>query len=179
MDVLASASKHASEWVIIGKFGRPQGLKGFVRIISFTEPSDNILQYPDWFIRKKGQAWQPLKRANAQVTPQYILAQVDGYTSREAISLLTNLDIAVPREELPQLADGEYYWHELIGMRVMHSTGATLGLVDSIQETGANDVLVVIDNDNKKRLIPYLLDDVILEINKNTQTITTCWDLDF
>jgi 16S rRNA processing protein RimM len=177
------------EWVIVGKFGRPQGLKGLIRVISFTAPSDNILQYPDWSIQKKGTIWQPVKRLDERVTPQRILTQIDGYTTREAISELTNVEIAVPGQALPPLNAETYYWHELIGMRVIHHTGVSMGIVDSVMETGSNDVLVVIHSpDNvdghdaqpsKRRLIPYLLDDVIQKINKQSREITVCWDLDF
>jgi 16S rRNA processing protein RimM len=168
------------EWVIVGKFGRPQGIKGFVRVISFTEPSDNILQYPDWFIQKKDNTWQHVKRLDTQVSPKYLCVQIDGYPSREAIAELTHASIAVPASALPQLSADEYYWHELIGMQVKHHTGIVMGEVDSILKTGANDVLVVIDNQHqKRRLIPYLLDDVIQSINKNSREITVCWDLDF
>ncbi|MDX2346918.1 MAG: ribosome maturation factor RimM [Legionella sp.] len=174
MDVLES------EWVIVGKFGRPQGIKGLIRVISFTEPSDNILQYPDWFIQKQGGTWQAVKRLDERVTPKHVLAQINGYTSREAIAELTNLEIAIPADTLPTLDQGEYYWSELKGMRVIHQTGVIMGVVDSVLETGANDVLVVVDETHqKRRLIPYLLGDVIQDINKNSREITVCWDLDF
>ncbi|MCH9755657.1 MAG: ribosome maturation factor RimM [Gammaproteobacteria bacterium] len=172
MDVLTP------EWVVVGKFGRPQGIKGLVRITSFTEPRDNILQYPDWSIQMPGAVWQRVTRLEERITPQHILAQIEGYTSREAVSALTNIEIAVPKETLPALNAGEYYWHELIGMRVIHNNGTTLGMVDSVLETGSNDVLVVVDN-KKRRLIPYLLDDVIQKINKDSREITVCWDVDF
>jgi 16S rRNA processing protein RimM len=169
-----------SEWIIIGKFGRPQGIKGLVRVISFTEPRDNILQYPDWFIQKQGSAWQKIDRLDERVNPQHILAQIDGYATREAISQLTNIDIAVQKTTLPELNTGEYYWHELIGMRVIHNTGAILGIVDSILDTGANDVLVIIDKENnKKHLVPYILNDVVQNISKTNREMTVCWDLDF
>ncbi len=167
------------EWVVVGKFGRAQGIKGLVRVISFTKPRDNILQYPEWFIKKPGATWQAIKRLEERVMPQHVLAQVEGYTSREDVSLLTNLEIAVPREVLPDLESGEHYWHDLIGMRVTHETGIDLGVVDSMLETGSNDVLVVVDDNKKRRLIPYLLDDVIQAVNKNNREITVCWDLDF
>ncbi len=166
------------EWVVVGKFGRPQGIKGFIRVISFTEPRDNILQYPDWSIQKQRTSWESIKRLDERVMPQHMLVQVDGYPSREAVSLLTNVEIAVLKNILPALDAGEFYWHELTGMRVIHESGAVLGIVDSLFATGSNDVLVVMD-DNKKRLIPYLLDDVILEINESNREITVRWDLDF
>jgi 16S rRNA processing protein RimM len=173
MDVLTP------EWVVIGKFGRPQGIKGQIRVTSFTEPPERILQYLDWSIKRRDTEWQTVKRIDERVTPKHILVQVPEYTTREAIAELTNLDIAVPRAALPDLNPGEYYWRDLIGMRVTQTTGASLGIVDSVLETGANDVLIVIDEQKKRTLIPYLLDSVILTIDKNTREITVCWDLDF
>jgi 16S rRNA processing protein RimM len=167
------------EWVVVGKFGRAQGIKGLVRVVSFTEPRDNILQYPEWFIRKPKATWQAIKRLTEQMTPQYVFAQIEGYNSREEVSLLTNLEIAVPREVLANLDSGEHYWHDLIGMRVIHEAGVDIGVVDSILATGSNDVLVVIDKNKKRRLIPYLLDEVIQTIDRKNREITVCWDLDF
>ena len=173
----------------MGKFGRPQGIKGLVRVNSFCTPPEQILAYPAWFFKPKGAAnWQMLKCLNVQVTPQCLLAQVAGYTTRESVAELTNLEIAVPTTALPKLLNGEYYWSDLIGMRVLHHTGVFMGFVDTLFETGANDVLVVIDDTRenkdgsrhpKKRLIPYLLDDVIQKIDKKNREIIVYWDLDF
>ncbi len=167
------------EWVILGKFGRPQGIKGFIRVNSFAEPPENILNYPEWFINPEGKTWQPIKRLNERVTGQHVLAQIEGYPSRESLFALTNAEIAIPKACLPALNEGEFYWEELAGMRVTHTSGVAMGIVKEILATGANDVLVVVDEQNKRRLIPYLLDDVIQQINKESREITVDWDLDF
>lgn len=165
-----------SAWVVVGKFGRPQGIKGFIRVNSFTEPRDNLLDYPNWFIQD-GAEWKKIERVEEQATPQYIATKFKKYATREDVAVLTNMLIAIPKADLPKLEPDTFYWHELKGMRVIHESGQPMGVVDSIFATGSNDVLVVMGD--KKRLIPYLLDDVIQEINIEAGEITVRWDLDF
>lgn len=166
----------AIERIVIGKFGRPQGIKGFVRVISFTDPPENILDYPRWSIQLRG-VWHEVAHTQDSITPQHLMTYIEGYATRERVAELTNASIAVPKEALPLLKSGEFYWHQLIGMHVMHEQGQTLGTVESIFATGSNDVLVVVGE--KRRLIPYLMDDVIQKIDTERGVITVCWDLDF
>jgi 16S rRNA processing protein RimM len=164
------------EWVVLGTFGRPQGVKGLIRVISFTEPRENILDHATWFIQKHD-VWCEIEREHDTVTVKHLLTQVKGHSSREQLAELTNTFIAVPQDTLPSLDEGTFYWHQLVGMHVIHETGETLGVVDSVFATGSNDVLVV--KGDKRRLIPYLLGDVIQEVNSERREITVCWDLDF
>lgn len=167
---------NSTDWVVIGRFGRPHGIKGFVTINSFTDPRENILQYHDWHVYLAKQ-WQPLKLFNIESNVKLILAQVEGYQTREQVATLTNADIAVNRSQLPSLTPGEYYWHELIGMQVVNNQGYVFGKVTEIMPTGANDVLVV--EGEKRYLIPYLPGQFIVDINADKQIITADWDVDF
>ncbi len=164
------------EWVVLGKFGRPQGVKGLVRVVSYTEPSENIFSYPNWFVQQQGKP-REIKRSQDTISPKHLLTQIEGCVDRTGAESLTNAFILVPQDALPRLEEGAYYWHQLVGMQVIHETGATLGTVDSVFSTGANDVLVV--QGERRRLIPYLLDDVIQEVNEDRREITVSWDLDF
>jgi 16S rRNA processing protein RimM len=164
------------DWVVVGRFCRPHGIKGFIRVLSFTEPRDNLLNFPTWYIKQR-QEWQPIERLNDEVTHKHILTQVKGYVEREDVAALTNCDIAVPRNELPELDAGEHYWHELMGMQVVDLNGESLGEVTELMMTGSNDVLVV--EGSQRYLIPYLVDEVIKRVDKTTRTITVDWDLDF
>lgn len=164
------------DWVIVGRFGRPHGIKGFVKVLSFTEPADNILQYHDWHANIKNQ-WQPLKILQVEVNDKFILVQVEGYQEREQAAYLTNVDIAVKHEQLPELQAGEYYWHQLIGMQVVNQEGIDYGQVVEVFATGSNDVLVVMGD--KRRLIPYLPGQVVLDVNDTKRVITVDWDMDF
>lgn len=163
-------------WIVVGRFGRPHGIKGFVSVHSFTEPRDNILRYTDWhaFINHN---WQPIKLLRIEVQSKSIVALVEGYPDREIAAHLTNIDIAVQRAQLEELDSGEYYWHQLIGMDVVNSKGDPFGKVIEIIPTGSNDVLVV--QGEKRHLIPYLPGQFILDINSQQKLITVDWDLDF
>ncbi|MDP3561091.1 MAG: ribosome maturation factor RimM [Legionellaceae bacterium] len=165
-----------NDWIVVGRFGRPQGLKGFIRVISFTEPQPNIMEYNPLYINVKGE-WEPLRLTGLEEHTKFILVQVDGYQQREQIASLTNKDIAIRREQLPDLPPHEFYWHELTGMKVVTLEGHCLGRVTDIIATGSNDVLVV--TGEKRHLIPYLLDDFVVKIDKDQQTITVDWDADF
>lgn len=165
-----------SNWVVIGRFGRPHGIKGFVTVQSFTDPRDNILHYTDWHVYLN-YTWQPVTLLSVEPQSKAIIAQVEGFPERELVSRLTNCEIAVQREQLAELEPGEYYWHQLIGMTVVNTKGESFGKVVEILPTGANDVLVV--QGEKKHLIPYLPGQFVLDINDSQHLITVDWDLDF
>ena len=165
-----------ANWVVIGRFGRPHGIKGFVTVHSFTEPRDNILRYTDWHVFLNN-TWQSVKVLSIEVHNKAIIAQIQGYPERELVTRLTNAEIAVQKEQLAELEPGEYYWHQLIGMKVVNSKGEPFGAVVEVMPTGANDVLVV--QGEKRYLIPYLPGHFVIEINDSQQLITVDWDLDF
>lgn len=164
------------DWVIVGRFGRPHGIKGLTSIYSYTEPMENILSYTDWFVMLKN-TWQPLKIDNIQFNNKAIIAQVEGFPEREDVAKLTNAVIGVRKEQLRSLKPGEYYWHQLIGMHVVNAQGQAFGSVVEIMPTGSNDVLVV--EGEKRHLIPYLPGECVLEVDVATKRITVEWDLDF
>lgn len=167
---------NSSDWVVVGRFGRAHGVKGFIKVHSFTEPKDNILHYANWhgWIAKK---WQPLKILQLEVHSRSILAQIEGYCEREQVAALTNVEIAISRTQLPKLNPGEYYWHELIGMQVINQNGFNFGKVTDVLPTGANDVLVV--EGDKRHLIPYRPGQFIIDIDVSQSLIQVDWDLDF
>lgn len=166
----------SSHWVIVGCFGRPHGIKGFVTVHSFTEPRENLLNYAGWhaYIDK---AWQPIHVLNIQMHHKAVLAQVEGYSDREQVAALTHVEIAVPESELEVLTSGEHYWYQLIGMQVVTPKGESLGHVTDILATGSNDVLVV--EGGKRHLIPYLPEQYIIHVDEKLRTITADWDVDF
>jgi 16S rRNA processing protein RimM len=165
-----------TNWVTVGRFGRPHGIKGFVKVHSFTDPPDNILSYAQWYAFL-GKVWQPVQLITVKAQNNGIIALVEGYADRELVTRLTNVDIGIKEECLAELAPGEFYWHELVGMRVINQQGEPFGEVIDVMPTGANDVLVV--KGEKKHLIPYLPGQVIIDINKSQQQIIVDWDMDF
>lgn len=165
-----------ASWVVIGRFGRPHGVKGFITIQSFTEPRDNILRYADWRVFLNN-TWTPIKVLSVEVHNKAIIAKIEGYPEREQVACLTNVEIAIEKEQLAALEPGEYYWHQLVGMKVINQKGDSFGVVTEIMPTGSNDVLVV--QGEKRHLIPYLPEQFVIEVNESQRVITVDWDLDF
>ncbi len=168
---------NSSEWLIVGKFGRPHGIKGFITVVSFTEPRDNILNYVDWHFYIDNQ-WTLLDITETKINNKSILVKIKNCDDRDDIARLTNIDIAVKRSQLQALNTGEYYWHELVGMHVVNEKCIMLGVVSELMATGSNDVLVI-EHEEKRHLIPFLLDDVITDVDKIKRLITVVWDEDF
>lgn len=166
----------SADWVVIGRFGRPHGLKGFITVHSFTEERDAILQYIPWYTLERGIGTRvPLLQT--EVNDKHILVQIEGMSEREDIARYTNKDIVIERAQLPVLPEDDFYWHELTGMQVINTEGIDFGQVTDMMSTGANDVMVV--TGDKRRLIPYLLDRVVLSISREKRQIRVDWDADF
>ena len=165
-----------TESVIVGRFGRPHGVKGLVSIHSFTSPIDNLLSYEPWYF-KQNNVWQPVTLLKVTKQGPKIVALVKGFETREQANLLTNLDIAVNKSVLPTLKDDEYYWHDLVGMTVVDAANTPLGEVTEIMETGSNDVLIV--KGDERHLIPWLLNETIVSVNREKKQIIVQWDSDF
>ena len=106
-----------------------------------------------------------------------VIARLQGVDSREGAAALSGMTVSVRREQLPRTAPGEYYWVDLIGLRVTTTDGAELGTVASLIETGANDVLVVAGA--RERLIPFLPERTVTCVDLEAGTLTVDWDSDF
>jgi len=153
-----------SQLLTVGRIGPVYGVKGWVRVHSYTSPPQALFDYRPWYL-KTGQGLQCLELENWQWQAKGPIAQLAGYRDRDAARALTRAEIQVEKAVLPALDPGEYYWHQLEGLEVISQFGGTerpLGRVQRLMETGANDVLVVqgseASGDRRERLIPYLPD---------------------
>lgn len=164
--------------VIIGRFGRVFGINGWIHVISFTNPQENILLYFPWHVALKGTSdpWQALTVVHQHQDEKSIRVKLKGCDSPEAAQSLVNKDIMVSRDVLPTLHPDQYYWSELEGLLVKNTQNIMLGQVDYLFETGSNDVMVV--QGNKTHWIPFL-EPVILQVNLLEGFILVDWDADF
>lgn len=164
------------KWVNLGRISGLFGVRGWVKIYSYTDPRDNILHYDPWYLKIDGQ-WQPHKLLEGQAHGKGVVAHLEGILDRDQATRYIGTDIAVTRDSMPAAQEGEYYWMDLIGLTVITINGVELGQVDHLMETGANDVLVV--KGDKERLIPYIPEQVIREIDLAASRIIVDWDPDF
>jgi len=161
--------------VIIGRINGVYGTAGWVRVFSHTRPRDNIFSYSPWLVATPD-GWEERALLEARVQGKGLIARLAGVTDRDAARALMDRDIAVYRRQLPALPEGEYYWCDLIGRRVVNLQGEDLGEVTDIRETGANDVLVV--EDGGRHLIPLVMENVVREVDPAGDRIVVDWDAD-
>jgi 16S rRNA processing protein RimM len=165
------------ELVLLGTIGKPYGLKGWVKVNSYTEPMTNIIQYQPWLLRKPNRPDHPVYISHHRLQANQLVAELSGCLTSEDARQLTGSEICVPRKQLPGLTSREFYWTDLCGLKVYTTQHHYLGIVDHLIETGSNDVLVVIEK--KRHLIPFLLDQVIKQVDLEKKTIYVDWDPDF
>ena len=170
-------SSNPNHYVVLGQVVGVFGIKGWVKIRSDTDPRDNILDYQPWYLRQ-GDAWVSQRVAANQQQSKGLIVQFGGITDRDVAAQFVGCDIAVPRDQLPAPAEGEYYWSDLIGLRVRNIAGEDLGTVTNLLETGANDVLVVRDGE-LEHLIPYVTGYYVLKVAPAEGYIEVDWQRDF
>lgn len=164
------------DWVVVGRFGRAHGIKGWITLQSFTEPQDNILTYQPLHIQIK-KTWCPIRILGHEMKGEKLLVQVEKYPSREDLSFLSNLDLAVPRSVLPKLAEDNFYLHDLIDLKVYNLDHDELGQVQEVMSTGASDILVILKG-KTKILIPLIWDVFIKSIDLDKKQIQVDWEQD-
>jgi 16S rRNA processing protein RimM len=162
--------------VVMGKIVAAQGILGWVKVQTFTEYLDSLLDYDTWYVGNE-QSWRPLQVLEADVHGKVLIAKLEGVADRTAAEKYKGQLIAVPRAELPQEEEGEYYWSDLIGLPVENLAGEKFGMVESLLETGANDVLVV-KGERGEILIPFI-ESVIREVSLKDKTIRVDWQADY
>ncbi|MDI9246144.1 ribosome maturation factor RimM [Marinobacter sp. CHS3-4] len=171
-----------SQETVIGQITSVFGVKGWLKVYSYTDPKEGILNYPNWTLIHNGQRI-PAKLEEGRRQGQGIVVRLKGISDRDVARSYCGADIQVPISELPELPEGEYYWHQLEGLTVFTVDGQCLGRVDHLIETGSNDVLVVHATresiDQRERLIPYLPDQVVKQVQLEESAMTVDWDPEF
>jgi len=171
------------EKVILAKVGAPYGIKGWLKLTPYTDNPEGIFDYESLFVQLNGQ-WQQLTVSNWRRHNNAIVFKFDQVDDRDKAQLYVNAEIAVLAADLPELADDEFYWRDLIGLSVQNLKGYDMGQVSDLLETGSNDVLVVKAKANDafgkhERLIPFLTEQVVKEINQQEKLILVDWDPGF
>jgi len=161
--------------VVAGKIGAAHGIKGWLKIFSYTDPIDNLLDYQPWWIQSAAtqDGWQKLKIVHSQVHGQALLVGFADIHDRDAAARLTNKEIYIEQKLLPKLAEGEYYWSQLEGLEVKNLQGFVFGRVTHLMETGANDVMFV--KGEKEYCLPYLPGQVIKHIDLAKNEMIVDW----
>jgi 16S rRNA processing protein RimM len=169
--------------ITLGKMGAVYGIKGWLKIHSFTDEPDAILDYFPWSL-KLGNNVQTVEITDWRKHNKGLIVKVAGIDDRDEAQAFVGSEILTSEAALPELPQGDFYWRDLIGLSVVTNKGYDLGVVTDMMETGANDVLVVKANLNdgfskKERLIPYLFEQVIESVSIENKQICVDWDPGF
>lgn len=165
------------QYIVVGKISGVFGIKGWVKVYSFTEPRENILNYSPWLLRK-GNVLKSVEVLEGNLQGKAVVAFLASITDRDKAASLGGYEIVIDSALLPEPEEGEYYWRDLIGLNVETEQGVALGVVEYLLETGANDVLVVKEGD-KERLIPFLQGQFVKSINLESGMMIVDWDSEF
>ncbi len=161
------------------------GVRGWVKVYSYTSPRVNVVRYGPWFLRQNGgEVIQEITAGHAH--GDGVVASLAGIDDRDSAAALVGAEIEVDRAALgPELgakvgqvgAPGEFLWVDLQGMEVQTRDSNSLGFVEQLFETGANDVMIVVGAG--RHLIPFLYGSVVEAVDGERRVITVHWDPDF
>lgn len=164
------------QYINVGKISGVFGIKGWVKVFSFTANKENILKYSPWMLRKADET-KTIKVINGNLQGKAVVAQLDGINDRDQAESLMGWDIFISPAQLPKTRQNEYYWSDLVGLSVENTDGVEFGVISSLLETGANDVVIV--QGERERCIPFLQGQTIINIDLTAGKMIVDWDADF
>jgi 16S rRNA processing protein RimM len=159
----------------MGRMSAPFGIKGWIKLQPFTAAPENLQAYSHWWIGGAEQ-WQEYRVEGMEVHSAAVVVKLAGCEDRDAAALFRGREVAVPRDALPETAANEYYWSDLVGLKVVNAENEDLGTVSEVFATGANDVLVV--QGDRERLIPFT-EEVVKRVELSGNVIRVDWDRDY
>lgn len=163
--------------ILLGRAHGAFGIRGELKLESFTQPAAAIFRYLPWTLRDAQGHDRVLTQARGRETAKGLVATVPGVNDRDAAEAMRGTEVYAPRSVLPPPAPGEYYWVDLEGLRVLNLEGADFGVVSHLFATGANDVLVA--RGERERMIPFLEPAYIRSVDFDAGVVTVDWDADF
>ncbi|ACJ30449.1 MULTISPECIES: ribosome maturation factor RimM [Shewanella] len=171
------------EPVVLGKLGSSHGIKGWLKITTYTDSVEGIFDYSPWLLKEQGE-WREVKVLQWRMQGKAVVACLEGVETRDQAQALTNCEIAVTPEQMEVLPEDEFYWRDLIGCEVVNTKGYNMGKVQEIVETGSNDVLLVKANakdgfGKAERMIPFVTEQFIQKVDLTAKQILVDWDPDF
>ncbi len=167
--------QHQDDLICVGHILGAHGIKGWVRIFSSTSPRENLVKYSPWVIEQGDE--NTVVNVTGRIQGKNVVARLDGCDTRSQAEALTGCRILIAAAQLPDLQAGDYYWADLIGLTVESLQGEPLGVVSSMLETGADDVMVV--TGDRERLIPFVIDDIVHKVDIEGQRLVVDWLPDY
>lgn len=168
-------NQHDDDLICVGHVLGAKGLKGWIRVFSHTSPRDNILNYSPWLI-DRGEGPEAFD-VDGRSEGKHVLARLAGIDDRTRAETLTGCRLFIRQRQLPDLAVGEYYWSDLIGLAVETLQAEPLGRIAAMMETGADDVMVL--EGERERLIPFVMDEIVREVDLGNRRLVVDWSPEY
>lgn len=156
---------------IVGVFG----VRGWLKVYSYTEPRSGVLEYSPWILRTR-QGTEVRKVLDGRDQGNGVVVSLEGVADRDTAMALVGAEIEVERARLPATAEGEFYWVDLEGMEVRSIDGSRLGVLDHLLATGSNDVMVILGEG--RHLVPFIYSQVVRDVDRQQRLITVDWPTD-
>jgi 16S rRNA processing protein RimM len=164
--------------VTLGRIAGVFGVRGWVKLHSYSRPAESILRYPSWWIAHGNGFTAQVLEGHPQAGG--VVARITGadgaaIEDRDVAAALIGSSIEVARSALPKLKKGQFYWVDLIGLEVQSAAGAKLGRIDDMTSNGAQDVMVVRDGETE-RLIPFVHGAVVQKVDLASRRVVCDWE---
>jgi 16S rRNA processing protein RimM len=163
-------------FVEVGRLGAAHGVRGWLRVQSYTDPPQRLFEWRRWLLQAGGGPEREVKLLEARPQGNGWIAQIEGVADRDAASLLTGQMILVERNLLPKPEGREHYRDDLLGFEAKNLEGALLGLVDHFVDTPGNAVMVI--KGVREHWVP-VTPQHLREIRAETRTLVVDWPEDF
>lgn len=154
-----------------------------MRITPYSADADALLNARTWWLDKP--EFRDVEMRQAKLHSGDVVAQLMGVAGRDAAEALKGAAVQISRSYFPALADGEFYWVDLIGLEVENLQGQQLGLVQDMMDNGAHPILRVQplqsadpDKAAAEILIPFV-DQFVKSVDQKARKITVDWGLDY
>ena len=168
-------SATAEGLIIVAQLGAPFGIQGWQHVRSFTQPWENVLNYPNWRVMQK-QAWTPMQVAEGKKQGQGLVVRLEGIQTPEQAALFSNCSVAVCRSILPPLEPEQFYWTDLEGLAVEDKAGNLLGNIQYLYRNAQLDVMVVKQAEREQH-IPFLMHDTVVKVEIEKKRLIVDWDI--
>lgn len=159
----------------MGRVRAPHGVRGWLKVQPYTEAVDGLLGYRRWWIGT-ARNWRQCEMLEGRVQGGDLVVRLEGIEDRDQAAAVRGWEIAVAKADMPVPAQGEYYWADLVGLRVVNLQGEELGRIAEVFATGANDVIVV--RGERERLIPFIA-PVVIEVAPDEARVVVDWGMDY
>lgn len=163
--------------ILLGRIVGAFGIRGQIKVESWTEPRDAIFRYQPWILVDAAGHERRFEGARGKESGKHLVATFPDVTDRDVVEAMRGTDIYVPRSALPPPKPGEFYWVDLEGFRVVNMEGVDFGTVSHLFSTGANDVLSI--RGDRDRMVPFVEPDFVKSVDFEAGLITVDWDPDF